>query len=76
MKRNCNGCRASTYFGGTLICELSIEHTVYRDTKGRLCGIPQRECPKPYSYEVLYEYVRAHGIKMAVQQLDNSMVTS
>ena len=68
MKRNCNGCKASIYFGGTLICELSIEHTVYRDAKGKLCGIPQRECPKPYSFEVLDEYIQAHHLVLATKR--------
>jgi len=67
MKRTCNGCKAATLFGGTMICELSFIHTVYRNSKGELCGIPSVECPKPYSIAVLNEYAEKNGIKLATR---------
>ena len=76
MKRSCNGCKASTYFGGTLICELSFDHTVFRDSKGAFCGIPQCECPKPYTYVGMYEYALEHGIRLAARRVDNLAITA
>ena len=76
MKRTCNGCKASTLLGGTLICELSFMHTVYRNNKGGLSGIPSVECPKPYSFAVLYEYAENNRIQLVSHKRETDFTST
>jgi len=58
MRRTCNGCRAADICNNVIMCDLGyIVKTIYSKS-GSASGKPLENCPKPLTYEKLYELLK------------------
>lgn len=63
MKKTCNGCRALDFKAGYADCELGYKQTeAYRRSIIFREPVPIEQCPKPRTYDSLFELLKAKEI--------------